>query len=331
MARATWSGAISFGLVSVPVALFTAVRSHDIHFRQLHEGTHARVLRKRVDAETGDEVPNDEIVKGYEVGDDAGRASGDDGYVIVDPDELEALDPEASRSIEIHDYVDLDDIDPIYYDRAYYLVPDGESARKPYHLLATAMERSGRVAVATFVMRTKEHLAALRARDGLLLLSTMHYADEVADPADLAPPGDDVEVSERELKMAEQLIESLVTDFDPEVYRDEQHQRVIEFLESRAEGEHVELSPPERESGGVIDLVAALEQSLSDAEETGPRSQSGRGGRGTDDDDGQLEQLSKTELYDRAQSLELPGRSSMSKDELVAALRDAEDPRAGAA
>jgi DNA end-binding protein Ku len=317
VARPTWSGYISFGLVNVPVKLFTAVRSHDVSFRQLHETTKARVKRKRVDAETGEEVPNDEIVKGYEVDDER--------YVVVDPDELDALDPQASRMIDIRRFVDLDEIDPIYYDRAYYLTPDGESASKPYRLLTEAMDRAGRVAIAKFVMRNKEYLAAVRAREGLLLLSTMNYADEVADPEDLDADDlrRDVEVREREVEMAEELIESLVGPFDPADYEDEYQQRVTEFLAAKAAGEDVELATPEEDVGGVVDLMAALEQSLQSAQGDG------QAGGGTDPAD-RYEELSRDELYELAQERDIPGRSSMTKAELAEALRGGQD-RAGAA
>lgn len=315
MARATWSGAISFGLVSVPVQLFTAVRSHAVRFRQLHEGTNAPVVQKRVDAETGDEVPYDEIVKGYEVGDDR--------YVVVDPDELKALDPDASRLIDIHDFVEQAEIDPVYYDRPYYLTPNGEAATKSYRLLTEAMERSGKVAVASFVMRNKAYLAAIRARDGLLVLSTMHYADEVVDPAELDVDEalEQVEVRDREIGMAEQLIDSLSTSFDPDAYEDEYQGRVREFLEAKADGQHVEMPEPERETGTVVDLVSALEQSLRRAR--GDEGDDGGGG-------GDYASMSKDELYDLAQQRDIPGRSGMTKDELVAALREA-DASAGAA
>ncbi|GGI08566.1 non-homologous end joining protein Ku [Egicoccus halophilus] len=308
MARPTWSGSISFGLVSVPVQLFTAVRTHSVRFTQLHKDTGNRVRNKRVDETTGDEVAYGDIVKGYEVADGQ--------YVVVDPDELDELDPEASRLIDIEDFVELQQIDPVYYDRAYYLMPSGDAAAKPYKLLAEAMEQAGKVAVARFVMRNKEYLAAVRARDGLLVLSTMHYADEVADPADLEATDtlEQVEVAPRELAMAEQLIDSLVTDFDPERYHDEYQQRVTSFLEAKAEGQELEVTPPERDTGGVIDLMAALEQSLESAKRD-------RGGEGTGSSRGRdYGAMTKDELYDLAQERDLPGRSSMSKEELVEAL-----------
>jgi DNA end-binding protein Ku len=326
MARATWSGAISFGLVTVPVQLFTAVRSRSLRFRQLHAETKAPVKQKRVDAETGDEVAYDDIVKGYEV------PGG--GYVVVDPSELAELDPDASRLVDIRDFVEQADIDPVYYDRPYYLAPDGEAAAKPYRLLTEAMERSGKVAIASFVMRNKEHLAAIRARDGLLVLSTMHHADEVADPAELdvdAALGD-VEVRDREVEMAERLIESLLTDFDPHCYPDEHRARVEAYLEAKAQGQDVELPSPDREGGNVVDLVAALEQSLERAKGSG----GGGGGdgrrigeRSTPASDG-YDAMSKRELYDLAQERDVPGRSGLTKDGLIAALR-ATDAEAGAA
>lgn len=319
MARATWSGAISFGLVSVPVQLFTAVRSHTVRFTQLHEGTNAPIKQRRVDSETGEEVPYDRIVKGYEVGD--GR------YVVVDPDELKALDPDASRTIDILDFVDQGQIDPIHYDRAYYLGPNGEAAAKPYRLLVEAMTRTDKVAIANFVMRGRSYLAAIRARGGLLVLSTMHYADEVADPSDLevVEALEAVEVRDREVTMAEQLIASLERDFDPTVYRDEHRERLEEFLDAKASGQQIELPEPSEERGDVVDLVAALERSLD-------RARGGEGRASTVGEGSDYEQMTRDELYQLAQDRDLPGRSSLSKAELVAALSDAgETSDAGAA
>jgi DNA end-binding protein Ku len=330
MPRPTWKGSISFGLVNVPVQLFTAVRSQDIRFRQLHGKTHARVRQQRIDVETGEEVAYDELVKGYE--------TADGSYVVVDPEELRQLDPEASELIDIHDFVDLADIDPIYYDRPYYLAPDGKAAAKPYRLLTDAMMREGKVAIATFVMRNKEHLAAIRARDDLLLLSTMNHADEVVDPADLDIPAitGDVEVRDREVEMARRLIDSLVTDFEPEGYEDSYRKRLVEFLEAKAEGQDVELPTVERDRGGVIDLTAALEASLeraSGGDTDGRRSAADRaeakGTQASSAGDGYRD-LTRDQLYELAQQRDVPGRSSMSKRELVEAL-EATDAEAGAA
>ncbi len=320
MARPTWRGSISFGLVSVPVQLFTAVRPHTVRFKQLNAATNAPVRQKRVDERTGEEVAYRDIVKGYEVGDDR--------YVVVDRDELAALDPQASRLIDILDYVDAAEIDPIYYDRAYYLAPDGEIATKPYRLLLEAMGRAQKVAIAKLVMRNRAYLAAIRARDDMLLLSTMHYHDEVADPADLdVELGSDVTVDDREVRMAEQLIESLTTSFDPAAYTDQHRQRVLQFLEARAEGEQIDLAPEERDEGNVVDLVAALEQSLAKARgerPTGDRPEPGEHASGDYD------AMTRDELYALAKQRDIPGRSSLSKAELIEALT-ATDRESGAA
>lgn len=327
MARPTWRGSISFGLVSVPVQLFTAVRPNTIRFKQLHAVTRAPVRQKRVDEQTGDEVAYRDIVKGYEVSEDR--------YVVVEPDELTALDPEASRLIDILDYVEASQIDPIYYDRAYYLVPDGEIAAKPYRLLLQAMASAQKVAIASLVMRNRAYLAAIRAQDGMLLLSTMHYHDEVADPAELdADLGDDIDVADREVAMAEQLIASLTTEFDPTSYRDEHRERVLAFLEARAEGEQVDVAPQERDGGNVVDLVTALEQSLARAR--GEQPGDARVAATTPDERphdhpgrGEYEAMTRDELYALAKERDVPGRSSLSKSQLVAAL--SADRESGAA
>jgi DNA end-binding protein Ku len=326
MAGPTWRGAISFGMVSVPVRLFTAVRSRDIRFRQLHRDTKRPVRQKRVDPETGEEVAYGDIVKGYEVGDAR--------YVVVDPDELEELDPSASRNIEIHDFVEQEEIDPIHYDRAYYLAPDGETAAKPYTLLAQALGRTDKVAIAQFVMRNKEYLAAIRSHDGRLVMSTMHYSDEVTDPAEVAPDAFAVEVDvrPRELEMAEQLIASMTTGFCPTCYRNEHRERVLEYLEAKAAGDQIEVPSEDRDRGEVIDLMSALERSLDRA-----RAGQGNDAGGTSDDPTsagdttpEYEAMTRAELYELAQERDLAGRSGMTKAQLAAALREL-DAEAGAA
>src|SRR5688572_28192046 len=211
MPRAMWSGAISFGLVNIPIRLYNAVSRKSVSFNQIERRTQSRIRYKKVSAADDSEVPNQEIVKGYEL------STGE--YVLIDDEELAALDPEATRSIDIEEFVELSDIDPIFYDAAYYLAPD-KGAAKAYKLLSTAMEETGKVALARFVMRTKQYLAAIRARDGMLMLSTMVYADEVNDPLEI-PELDElskVDVSDRERTMAEQLIDSLSAAFKPEQY-----------------------------------------------------------------------------------------------------------------
>ncbi len=272
MPRAIWSGAISFGLVSVPVKLFSAVSRKTVRFNQLDAETNTRVRQKRVNAE-GDEVPYEQIVKGYEVAKDS--------YVVVTDDELAALAPKGSRMIDITDFVSEDEIDPVFYDSAYYLVPD-ELARKSYALLTKALDDSGRVAIASFVMRTKQYLVAIRPSQGALMMSTMVYDDEVVPVADV--PGleeiEDIELTEPELAMAGQLIDSLTTDFEPERYHDTYREQVLDLLEAKAAGEIRPIeAPAASDDAAVIDLLAALEASVSAAKEA-------RKGNGAEEVDG---------------------------------------------
>jgi DNA end-binding protein Ku len=260
MPRPIWSGSISFGLVNVPVKLFSAVSSKDVRFHQLERSTGARIRQRRVSSATGEEVPYEEIVKGYELGPDR--------YVAIDPAELDALDPKATKTIDIEDFVDLDMIDPIYYERPYYLVPD-RGGSKAYKLLLEAMRETNKVAIARMVLRTKQYLAALRPRDNALVLETMLFNDEVVplEELDDLPTDDDVEVSERELKMARQLIDSLASDFEPDRYHDEYREKVLELIEQKASGQEIVVQAPTEEPTKVVDLMAALEASLAAAQE----------------------------------------------------------------
>ena len=263
MPRAIWSGSISFGLVNIPVKLYSAVSRKTVHFNQLDVRTGARVKQKRVDAETGEEVPWDQIVKGYELPSGA--------YVTVTDDELAALDPKAVRTIEIDEFVDLAAIDPIFYDSAYYLAPDRSS--KPYALLTRAMEEEGKVGIAHFVLRTKQYLAAIRPSDGRLLLSTMVYADEINDPVTVPELDDavDVEISDKELAMATQLVESLSAEFEPERFRDTYREAVLELIDKKAAGEEVVEPVAQAQPEKVVDLMAALEASVAAAKEARTR------------------------------------------------------------
>jgi len=257
MARSMWSGAISFGLVNVPVKLYSSVSRKTVRFHQLNGKTGHRISQKRVDSVTNEEVPYEDIVKGYELT--------KEHYVVITPDELEALDPERSRTIDIEDFVDLADIDPIYYDHPYYLVPD-TGAAKAYGLLLNAMEASGKVAVARVVLRSKEQLVAIRpAPGGVLMMETMIFADEVVEPnqIDDLPKAKDLKVSDREVKMAQQLIDSLSSDFEPEKYHDEYREKVLELIERKAAGEEIAVQPEAPEPKKVPDLMAALEASLA--------------------------------------------------------------------
>jgi DNA end-binding protein Ku len=264
MPRSIWSGAISFGLVNVPVKLYSAVSKKTVRFHQLHGETGTRIQQRRVDPSTGEEVAYEDIVKGYEIGKDR--------YVVISPDELESLDPEKTRTIEIEDFVEEAEIDPLYYDHPYYLAP-ATGAEKAYRLLLEAMAQAGRVAIARVVIRNKEQLVAIRPSGDALTMSTMNFADEVV-PADAideigaAGNGDKAKASQRELDMAEQLIDSLTSEFEPDKYRDTYRERVLDLVERKAAGEEIAVAPEAPEPAAVPDLMAALEASLQEAKGT---------------------------------------------------------------
>jgi DNA end-binding protein Ku len=258
MPRAIWSGALSFGLVNVPVKLFTAVTQKEVRFHMLHEKDGARIRMKRFCSAEDREVPYEEIVRGFEVGKDR--------YVVVTDEELEAASPKATRTIEIRDFVELSEIDPIYYESTYYLVPD-KTAAKAYRLLLEAMRRSGKVAIASFVLRTRESLCCVRPIEDALAISTMSRADEVVPVSALElPPAHDP--SARELQMAEQLVQSLSAPFEPERYPDVHRERILAVVERKAAGEVIE--PPREEAPArVVSLADALSASLSAARRRG--------------------------------------------------------------
>jgi DNA end-binding protein Ku len=263
MARPVWSGTISFGLVAIPVKLFHAVRRQSVSFNQLDDRNMARIRYRKVNAESGEEVGDDHIVKGYEIS--KGR------YVVVDPDELEPFMPSATKSVDLEEFVDLGDIDPVYFDTAYHLAPDGPP--KPYVLLARAMEASGKVAIGRFVMRNKQYTAAIRAEDGRLVMSTLAYADEVIDPSDIDELQglESVEVNDREVAMAEALVDSLAADFEPEKYRDEYREQVMALIQMKADGEEFEVPEVAAEKPKVVDIMAALEASVAAAKDARSR------------------------------------------------------------
>jgi DNA end-binding protein Ku len=257
MPRAIWSGSVSFGLVNVPVKLLSATSPKDVRFHQLHDADHGRIQQKRVCSVDGEEVGYDHIVKGYDLG--GGH------YVVIEPEELASLDVAATRTIDIEEFVDLADIDPVYFEKSYYLVPDGR-AEKPYALLVETMMRTGKVAIGRFVLRTKQYLATLRARDGVLVLATMLFEDEVVAPEELeVPTAADTAPSEREINMATQLVESLSAPFEPGKYQDDYRQKVMALIEAKADGEIIAQPDAPAASAPVIDLMAALEASLAAA------------------------------------------------------------------
>ncbi|NLT05507.1 MAG: Ku protein [Solirubrobacterales bacterium] len=262
MPRAIWSGAISFGLVNIPVKLYSAVSRKTVRFNQLDGRDGTRIQQKRVNPQTGEEVPYERLVKGYEISPER--------YVVVEPQELEAIEPRKTHMIEIEDFVELDEIDPIYYDHPYYLAP-GKGAAKAYALLLAAMEDSGKVGIARVVIRSKEQLVALRARDGIIHLETMLFGDEVVPPDSLdeIPDAAELEANAREVKMAGELIASLTSEFDPAKYRDTYRDQVLDLIERKAEGEEIAVQPQEEERPEVPDLMSALEASIAASKRQG--------------------------------------------------------------
>ena len=363
MARAIWSGSLNFGLVTVPVELFTATRDHTPRFHQLERGTADRVRIQRINERTGKPVAFGDIVKGYEF---------DDGqYVVIEPEELDEIAPGRSKAIEISGFVDLDEVEPIFFATTYYLGPKGAEYGRVYALLREALAASNRVGVATFVMRGRQYLTAIKAEKQVLMLHTMHYADEIRDPVkeiDALP--EEVAVNARELSAAKQLIETLGIDWDPAEYKDEYRERLGELIEAKRHGEGGEGlagEKPPPAATNVVDLMDALERCIARGRgsgrervrrerEGGRRRERGREGRrerglereregvrarerGRDgggrergrelEGAGDLSGLTKAELYARATELDIPGRSTMTRAQLEDAVARAARSRRG--
>ena len=256
MPRAIWSGTIGFGLVAVPVKLYSALNRKAVRFHQLSGKTGVRVAQKRVDPQSGEEVPYEQIVKGYEIAPER--------YVVIEPGELESLQPKKSRTIEIEDFVELAQIDPIFYEHPYYLAPAPGGA-KPYRLLLEAMRDTGRVAVARVVMRSKEQLVAIRPMGDVLEMATMLFGDEILPPEQLGETAEvaEVKTTKRELDVAKQLVDSLAGDFNPDAYRDTYREEVLALIERKAQGEEIAVQPAaEEDTAPVPDLMSALKASL---------------------------------------------------------------------
>ena len=345
MARPIWTGVISFGLVSVPVALYSATHEHEVSFHLFEKGTSDRIRYHRVNERTGKEVDYDDIVKGADIGDGQ--------YVMLDPEELDAIAPGRSRALEIHTFVDLNEIDPIYYQRSYYLAPGSEETARTYALLREAMERANRAAIGTLVMRNKQYLAAIRPRDRLLVLETMYFADEVRDPRDEI---DDLPRRaggrSQELKMAEQLIESMTGPWNPTDYRDTYTDRVNELIDARKRGGEVAVAEEAPGPTGAADLMEVLRRSVEAAKQRRGSSSpdrpakraakrtakatkgtaratkstaratksTARATKSTGKATKSTGTPSKKELLQRARELDIPGRSSMSLEELAKAV-----------
>ncbi|HEY3070571.1 MAG TPA: Ku protein [Gaiellaceae bacterium] len=302
MARAIWSGSISFGLVSVPVRMYSAIEEHTLHFNFVHAPDGSRIGYEKVCKAEDKPVPDGEIVKAFEY--EKGE------WVYMTDEDFEAAAAENHRTIDIRAFVPYEKIDPIYFERTYYLAPREEGA-KVYALLVRAMEDSGLAAVAKWVMRDRQNLGLLRVREGVITLERMHFADEIRSLEGIAP--EKVEVSKQELGMAEQLIEQYAGEFEPDQYRDTYRDALCEIIEAKRKGEEVRIeAAPEPEP--PTDLMAALRASVEAAKRKRPGDLSA---------DGELDDLSREELYERAKKADIPGRAQMKKDELIKALRQA--------
>jgi DNA end-binding protein Ku len=265
MAHAVWTGTLSFGLVSVPVKAYSAVHDHTVHFHQLEKGTGARIHYEKVSAKSGKRVEGDDIEQGFEL------AKGK--YVVVEPDELAAMRPRSTRSVDITDFVELAAVDPVYYEHTYWLAPDGDGAARAYRLLLAAMEDAGRVAIGTVVMRNKQYLTAIRPLDGALAMSTMRFADEIVARKDIdALPAARTKPEAKELRLASQIIEALAADWNPARYHDTYTEELRDLIERKAKGEELTVQADgEEPSAKVLDLMTALEASLGGRGDKGGR------------------------------------------------------------
>jgi DNA end-binding protein Ku len=261
MARPVWTGSISFGLVNVPVKAYTAVRDHDVHFHQLEKKSGARIRNRKVSEKTGKEVDSDDIELGFEIR--KGR------YVTFDPDEVKDLKPESTRAVEVTDFVALEDVDPIYYERTYWLGPADDASKQAYNLLLAAMEERERVGIGTVVMRNKQYLAAVRPLDGALAMSTMRFADEVVPRSDVdGVPSRRSKPAPKALGLATQIIDSLAGDWKPERYHDTFAEEMRKRIKAKDKGKDVVEEAAPKETADVLDLMEALESSVKNAKRT---------------------------------------------------------------
>jgi DNA end-binding protein Ku len=313
MARALWTGFVSFGLVSVPVGMFRATDDQTVHFNQLNKNTGNRIRYKKVDEVTGDEVPATEIVNGHDMGDGE--------YVIVTKEELKDAAPGKSELMEISDFVDLAAIDPVYFRQSYYLAPRGKGADRAYSLLRQAMQETNKIGIATLVLRDKEHLVAIRPADDVLILETMYFPAEIRTPSEeLETLPEKASFEGRELTVAKTLVESLAVDWEPERYHNTYRTRIEELIEAKREGRSV-VAKTEKPKTNVVDLMAALEASVA---RTGVKPGKAKAAPAKPKaSEPALEKLSKAKLSALAAEFDIAGRSSMTKDDLVSALNDA--------
>ena len=316
MARPIWSGAINFGLVTIPVELYSATEDHTISFRQFERGTSDRIRYKRINERTGKEVAFSDIVKGADVG------GGE--FVIIEPEELDQIAPGRSRTIDINTFVDLEDIDPIHFQKTYWLAPAKEEYGKSYSLLLQAMEKTNRAGIASFVMRGKEYLTAVRAGDGLLVLNTLLFPADIRDPAkELKSLPQITSARGKELDMAMNLIESMSDEWRPDEYNDTYTEQVEKLIETKREGKEIVAQEEPSEPTKVVDLFEALSRSVEGRKKGRSASSSSSSASSSDLDD-----LSKADLEKLAKELDIKGRSKMNRDELAKAVADAQSTAA---
>ncbi|MGW4490251.1 non-homologous end joining protein Ku [Amycolatopsis sp. NPDC004368] len=307
--RPVWSGSLTLGLVTVPVRLYSAIEDHTVHFRQFERGTSDRIRYRRVNERTGDEVDLGEIVKGYEL---------DDGdYVLVEPEELDEIAPGRSRSLDVEAFADLADIDPMFFDRTYWLAPASSDYDKPYSLLLAAMAKTDKAGVAKFVLRGREYLALVRAGDGVMLLDTLHFAADLRDREKSLPDlPEKAPARGKEFDMAVNLIEAMTEDWRPEDYRDTFTDRVHELIAAKRKGDTVTPAEEAAEPTQVVDLFEALQRSVKSGKRRGKSDKSSKKGP-------KLADLTKAELDQLAKEREIKGRSKMKRADLQQALEAA--------
>jgi DNA end-binding protein Ku len=326
MARALWTGFVSFGLVSVPVGMYRATEDQTVHFNQINNKTGHRIRYKKVDEVSGDEVSAADIVNGHDMGDGE--------YVIVTKDELKDAAPGKSELMEISDFVELSAIDPIYFRSSYYLAPRGKGADRAYSLLRQAMAESDKIGIATLVLRDKEHLVAIRPSDNVLIVETMYFPAEIRDPAEeLDTLPKQAKFEGRELTVAKTLVESLTVDWDPDRYENTYRSRIEELIEAKRKGKAV-VAKTEKPKTNVVDLMSALEASVARTSKggeakadggTAKKATKGRAAKAAAKaaSSQSLEKLSKAKLAALAAEFDIAGRSQMNKDDLVSALSEA--------
>ncbi|WP_017537938.1 non-homologous end joining protein Ku [Nocardiopsis halophila] len=343
MVNPVWTGTLTFGMVSLSVRLYSARERHGPVMHQFQRGTSDRIRYKRVNERTGGEVPKDDIVRGARVDEDDGE-----DYVVLEAEDLESILPARSRAMEIRGFVPERQVDPLWYSATYFVSPRERASAKPYRLLCAALERTGRLGLATFIMRDREHLVLVGPQQGVLSASTLWWPDEVRDPRDVMPPVSEAELSDSDLGLAEQLVEAMATDWEPSDYSDDYERRLEELIEAKSKGRTITYQEEEPQEGStVVELTDALRKSLKERRQTRANGGKGSGGNGSkgarapkprrgneseaDGAPSSPKGATKKELLKEAGELGVQGRSKMSRDQLAEAVEEARNTSARAA